>query len=80
MDDGGEWENEVWADHYSERRIKLRFQEVRARPWILERRSGLARGIYYRLVSDDRFPGKQIPPGVRRCLSAFISGGGYAAY
>ena len=53
MDEGGEWENEVWMDLWSERRIKLRFQAAGARPWILERRDGLARGVNYRLVAAD---------------------------
>ena len=55
MDEGGEWKNEIWLDYCSDRRIKLIFQGVGAHPWLLERRNGLARGIFYRLMEDDRF-------------------------
>ena len=34
------------------------FQEAGARRWILERRHGLARGIYNRPAVDGRFSGK----------------------
>ena len=57
MDEGGEWKNEAWADFCADRRIKLFFQCVGAHPWILERRNGLARGIYNRMMADDRFSG-----------------------
>ena len=56
-DEGCERKQEVRADLFSERRIKLRFQGVGGRLWILERRNGLARGLYNRLVAADRFPG-----------------------
>ena len=52
LDEGGEWKNDPWRDPRVERRIKLVFQGVGARPWILERRNGLARGIYNRLKAD----------------------------
>ena len=55
MDEGGEWKNEIWADSCVERRIKLQFQGVGARLLLLERRNGLARGNYNRLIEDDRF-------------------------
>ena len=45
MDEGGEWENKVWADLRSDRRIKLQFRGVGARPLILERRNELAGAI-----------------------------------
>ena len=41
----GEWESEVWAGWYYERDIRLQFQGKGARPWMLERRNGLPRGI-----------------------------------
>ena len=72
---GGEWENELWAELRSGRRIKLLFQGVGAHRWLLERRNGLARGIYNRLKEDNRFPGKQILAEVQVCLNTFISGG-----
>ena len=59
-DEGGERKHEVRAELRSARRIKLLFQEVGAHPWILERRKGLARGIYNRLKEDDRFSGARI--------------------
>ena len=52
---------------------------VRA-PWILERRNGLAQGIYNRSQKDDRFPGRQILAEVQWCLNTVISGGGFSAY
>ena len=43
-----------------ERRIKLQFQGGGAHPWILERRNGLARGIYNRPVEGDLFTARKI--------------------
>ena len=79
MDEGGEWRHEVWTELRSERRIKLLLQGVGAHPWILERRNGLARGIYNRLEEDDRFPGGQILAEAQWCLNTLISGGGFLA-
>ena len=59
MDGGGEWKNEIWTDVCADRRIKLQFQGVGAHLWLLERRNGLARGIYC------RFPSGQISSGVQ---------------
>ena len=50
--------------------LRTDFKEQVRTPWILERRHGPARGIYNRLVSDGRFPGKQFPSGVQWCLNA----------
>ena len=61
-------------------KVGAQFQGAGAYRWILERRNGLARGIYYRLVADDSFSGKQIFAEVARCLYALISGGRYSAY
>ena len=36
--EGGAWQNEVWADPCSERRVKFQIQGAGARSWILERR------------------------------------------
>ena len=80
MDEGGEWKNEVWTDFCTDRRIKLPFQGVGAHPWILERRHGLARGIYNRIRTDDRFSGRQIVTEVQWCLNTLISASGYSAY
>ena len=65
MNEGGEWENELWADLRTERRVKVQFQGVGAHPWKLERRHGLARGIYNRLVEDYRFSNMPIPSEVQ---------------
>ena len=43
MDEGGEWKHGVRLDLRSRRRIKLQFQWVGARPWIIERQSVLVR-------------------------------------
>ena len=60
MDEGGEWKNDLWRDLCVERRIKLVSQGVGAHPWILERRNGLAPGIYNRLKEDRHYTGPQI--------------------
>ena len=60
VDSEGEWENEVWTDLRSERNIRLQFQCKGARPCMLGRRNGLARGIYSRLHEDGRFVGRAI--------------------
>ena len=80
MDEGGEKENEVRADLRPERRAKLQFRGVVAHPKVLERRNGHARGIYNRLVADNRYSGKQISGEVQRRLNTLISGAGYSAY
>ena len=54
--DGGEWGNETWADSCSGRRAELQSDGEGARPWILGRRNGHARGVYNRLVAGDRSP------------------------
>ena len=43
----------------------LRFHDVGGRPCIFWRCNGLARGIYNRLVADDRFSDGQLPPEVQ---------------
>ena len=63
-----------------ERRIKLVFQGVGAHPWILERRNGLARGIYNRLEENRHYPGPQILSEVQWCLNTLVSASGYSAY
>ena len=80
MDEGGEWENEVRADYCSERRIKLFFQGVGEHPCLWERRNGLARGIYNRLIEDDRFSSGEILGEVQWCLNAMLSSSGISAY
>ena len=80
MDDGGEWKNELWAEFRSERRIKLLFRGAGAHPWILERRNGLARGVYKRRKADDPCPSKQILADAQWCLRTLISGGAFSAY
>ena len=41
IDEGGEWGSGIRTDSRTGRRIKLRFQGLGARPWLLERCSGL---------------------------------------
>ena len=74
MDEGGAWKYEVWPDLCPGRRNKLQFQKVGARPRILVRRNGPARGIYNRAGADDRFSGDQILAEVQRRLNTAISG------
>ena len=50
MDERGEWKHGISADLRPERRIELQFRGAGAQPWLLERRNGIARGIYNRLV------------------------------
>ena len=73
MDEGGEWKNEVRTDYCPERRIKLLFHGVGAHRWLLERRNGLARGIYNRLVEDDRFSIEKILGEVQWRLNTLLS-------
>ena len=70
----------MWTEVRSERRMKVLFQGVGARPWILERRSCFARGMYNRLKEDDRSFGKQILTEVQWRLSALTSSEGFSAY
>ena len=80
MDEGGEWKNEVWADFCADRRIKLFFQGVGVHPWILERRNGLARGIYKRMMADGRFSGRRVLTEVQWCLNTLIPASEYSAF
>ena len=56
-----------------ERRIKLVFQGV-------ERRNGLARGIYNRLEADRYYTGPQILAEAQWRLNTLVSASGYSAY
>ena len=51
-----------------------------AHPWILERRNGLARGIYNRLKEDRHYTGPRILAEVQWCLNTLVSASGYSAY
>ena len=62
------------------RRIKVQFQGVGAPPWLVERRNGLAGGIYNRLVRDDGFSNKRIPSEALRRLKTVLSASGFCAY
>ena len=77
---GGGWKDEIWADLRAERRLKLQFQGIGAHPWLLERRRCLARGIYNRLIENDRFPNRQILSEVQWCLDTAISTWQFLAY
>ena len=80
MDSGGEWRTEVWADSCSERNIRLQFRGKGARPWVLERRNGFARGIYNRLRGKGRFVDRAIIEEAQYCLSTTLNHGGFSAY
>ena len=64
----------------SKHRNQLRFQGAGANPWDPERRNGLVRGIFYRLITHGRFSGKQVGSEVRWRLDALIPARGYSAY
>ena len=51
-----------------------------ARPWLPERRDGLARGIYDLLLAGDRVASKQFLNEVQYCLGALSGARGYSAY
>ena len=74
LDEGGEWKNDLWRDLCVGRRIKLVFQGGGAHPWILERRNGLARGIYNRLKAGRR---PQMSAEAQWCLNTLVSASGY---
>ena len=80
MGKGGEWGNGIWTDFRRERRMKLQFQGVGARPCLLEHRDGLARGIYLRLAADDRYPKERITTEPQYCFSNLIHSSGYSAH
>ena len=80
MDERGERKNEIRTDFRAERRNELQFQGVGPLPWLLGRRSGLARGVYSRLIEDDRFPNKTILSEVQWCLNSMLSASGFLAY
>ena len=80
MDEGGEWKNAIWTDLCAERRIKVQFRGVGAHPWLLERRNGPARGIYNRLVEDDRFSKKMILLEAQWCLNTMLSACRFSAH
>ena len=65
MDEGGGWNKVARADLRLARRVKLRFQGAGAHPWILEPRSGLARGTFNGMVADNRVPGEQMSEEVQ---------------
>ena len=77
---GGEWKNDLWRDLCVDRRITQIFQGVGAHPWILERRNGLARGIYNRLKADRYYTGPQILAEAQWRLNTLVSASGYSAY
>ena len=80
MDEGGEWQSEVRTDYCPERLIELFPLGLGARPRILGRRNGLARGIHSRLIADDRRTGSQILPEAQWRLNAMIPASGYSAF
>ena len=67
------------ADFGADRRFTFQSQTVGARPWLLERINGRARGIYYRFMADDRFWSERISTDVQYCLNTLLSACGYSA-
>ena len=59
---------------------KVQFQGASAHPWRLEKRKGLARGLYYRSSADDRFASKQISTEAQYCLNALLISRWRSAY
>ena len=80
MDERGERENGIRTDFRTEHRRRLQFQGAGARPWFLERCSGLVRGIYNRFVADYRSSSRQILDEVLFRLGTLLSASGYLAY
>ena len=60
--------------------LSYNFKVWGSTPWILERRDGVTRGIFYRLVADDRFSGQQILSEVQWCLITLISAVGFSVH
>ena len=56
------------------------YRELARTPWILDRRSGLARGVYNRSVEGERSPGQHTVAEEQWRLNAPISGEGCSAY
>ena len=80
MDEGGEWENDLWVDLRTDRYIELQYQGVGAHPWISERRDGLARGIHNRMHADGRYACGQLISEVQFCVNAMLSTNGFSAH
>ena len=80
MDEGGERGNALWVDLCADRYIKLQYQGVGAHPWVLVRRHGLARGIYYTTHANGRYAGRQLISEAQFCLNAVLSTIGFPAY
>ena len=59
----------------TERNIRLHSQGKGDRPWFLERRNGLARGNFFRLLADNRFASCAILNGAQLCLDAMLGFG-----
>ena len=60
--------------------LNWRSKGVGAHPWILERRSGVARGIYNRLQADRYYAGSQILTEAQWSLNTSVSASGYSAF
>ena len=78
-DEGGERQNEIWTDSCAARRVKLKFQGVGARPWLLGRRNGWVQGVYNRLIGDNRFSNTTILAEAQRRLDTMLSASGFSA-
>ena len=51
-----------------------------ARPWLLERQNGLARGTLFRLAADSHFSGRTMLNGVQSGFNARLIYWGFSAY
>ena len=60
--------------------LNYRLRASEHTPWLLERRNGLARGIYSRLVEDYRFSRADISGEVQWCLNTMLSSSGFSVY
>ena len=80
MGEGGERENDLRVDLRTDRYIKLQYQGAGSRPWILERRNGLARGTYNRMKADGRYAGRQLLTEVKFWLNAMLATNVFSAY
>lgn len=80
MHNGGESKNEAWLDFWSDRNIRHQFHRKGSNPWMLGRRSGLARGIYSRTKEDGRFAGEAVLNEIRYCVNTALNHCGFSAY
>ena len=79
MDAGGGRKNGVWADFVWNAIFVSSYTVKALIPWSLERRDGLARGMYNRLAADDRFSSRASLDGAQFCVNSMFGRGGFSA-